>query len=143
MRCVVPGRRVLFVAAILTLTSGAVLHAGQDLVLAWEATPSSEPLHYFVYYGRGGGPTNRISTGILTRGKLKNLLNGKKYFFYVTAANKAGEESVPSNLLSFSMPAETVPRPNHPPLLNSIGNLTASAGQLLSLQLSAWEILPL
>src|SRR5438132_12291180 len=82
--------------------------AVQSILLAWDPSPSSDVVRYKLYYGNvAANLTNQIvfavDLGEATGFHLENLKVDETYFAYVTAFNRSGLESKPSNLLTFSV----------------------------------------
>ena len=88
--------------------------ANQSVNLAWDANPEPDIAKYKVYWGlESGAPTESLDIGKVTAATVRHLDDGATYFFTVTAINKAGEESEPSNEVS-------TPTPSHPPRLHTL-----------------------
>lgn len=101
----------LLFRAILGWTAGgwfaAVLLSARGLAssvtFAWDPSPDPLVSSYFLYFGEvGGWNTNKLSIGPGTSAYLDGLTAGTAYFFYVTASESGGPESLPSNLLTFT-----------------------------------------
>jgi hypothetical protein len=77
-----------------------------DVNLAWNASPDAGVTGYKLYYGLVGATKQTMNVGLKTNCTVTGLLSGKAYEFQATAYN-ATSESDPSNLLSYSLPADT------------------------------------
>ena len=94
----------------MVILSFGIREAGavQSILLAWDPSPSSDVVRYKLYYGNvAANLTNQIvfavDLGEATGFHLENLKVDETYFAYVTAFNRSGLESKPSNLLTFSV----------------------------------------
>ncbi|MEZ5329490.1 MAG: cadherin-like domain-containing protein [Verrucomicrobiales bacterium] len=79
-------------------------HAFADATvkLAWDPNPESDDVTgYRVYYGTVEGIyPNDVDAGNTTNATVSGLIDGRKYFFVVTAYNASGLESLPSESVS-------------------------------------------
>ena len=81
-----------------------------SVTLMWDPSPDSNAVGYAVYYGTVGTPTpTRNDVGNTTNAPVNNLQPGLTYFFYVTAYDGARNESDPSNVINYSVPAGAPP----------------------------------
>src|SRR5882672_7883004 len=105
-RCAQAGVSVVF--AFFLLLAGSAL-AGQTK-LAWDANPDPAVAGYMLYYGEvSRNYTGKVDVGNQTTYVLTGLLEGKGYFYAVTAYDSTRTESGFSNEASatipFSMPS--------------------------------------
>lgn len=71
--------------------------------LQWDASPSSGIAGYAIYYGvSGSSATNRIDAGMSLSYTVTGLAPSTTYFFYVVVYDAFGDESPPSNILTFT-----------------------------------------
>ncbi len=83
--------------------SGAA-HAAQAS-LAWNANPQPEVAGYMVHYGQvSGAYTNKVDVGKVTAYTIAGLLDGRTYYYAVTAYDAGRAESPFSNEASASTP---------------------------------------
>jgi hypothetical protein len=76
------------------------------VTLAWDKSPSTEVIGYKLYYGTSSGHHSLLAdTGNQTSYTVKDLTDGKTYYFVVTAYDSNGVESSPSNEVSYYAPA--------------------------------------
>ena len=91
MRKIIIG--VLMLAAV-SVTAG-------DLKVTWQPNTEPDLAGYFVYYGTKARPqANRLDVGRQTQYLIQNLSAGETYYLSVTAVDKAGNESVASELIA-------------------------------------------
>jgi hypothetical protein len=103
--------------------------ADQSLTLKWDASPDSDISGYRLYYGEiSGSSTNQLSAGNNTSATV-SLLSGRSYFAYVTAVNRDGQESRPSNLLTYA--------PQSGPTLPLIPDQLVTEGATLAVSVTA------
>jgi len=96
--------KVLLTAALCTAVCGATW-AGQNVSLAWKASPDPNAVGYAVYYGTlSGAYTSRIDAGTNTNCTVPDLTEGVEYHFVAMAYDANGLESPPSNEVSFTVP---------------------------------------
>jgi hypothetical protein len=68
-----------------------------DLKVTWQPNTEPDLAGYFVYYGKKERPqANRINVGRQTQYLIQNLPAGETYYVSVTAVDKSGNESSPS-----------------------------------------------
>jgi lysophospholipase L1-like esterase len=75
----------------------------QDVTVAWDDVPNATS--YNIYWSDKSGVNQKNGTkiaNVTNPYKLKNLIEGKKYYFIVTAVNQSGE-SPPSEEFSFTV----------------------------------------
>ena len=81
--------------------------ASDSVTLAWSPSPSPDVAGYYVYYGVASGIyTSKIFAGNTNSVTLSNLVAGTTYYFVVTCFDTAGDESVPSNEATYTVPAD-------------------------------------
>jgi hypothetical protein len=98
---------ILRVCGFLSLVACA---PASPVVLAWNPSPDTNALGYFIRIGKATGSYSiRIDALSNTTFAVSNLTVGKKYYAAVTAYDSALVESIPSNEVSFIVPAETTP----------------------------------
>src|SRR6266496_2775446 len=105
---------------IILAISNSPARAGSNVTLAWDPSPDTSVVGYIVYYGlAGGSSTNSLDAAGQTTATVSNLTAGANEFFYVTAYNSQRVESLPSNLVNYTIPAA-----NTPPTIASITSRT-------------------
>jgi hypothetical protein len=97
---------LFFLACFLPLLVAKATAGG--VTLAWD--PNSEPdlAGYRVHYGTAATPYDKLVDVVTTSATIANLVNGVTYTFAVTAYNDAGNESVYSQPLSYTMGSSRV-----------------------------------
>src|SRR4051812_5049398 len=76
-----------------------------SVTLAWDASPSSNATGYFLYWMLPDGSGKvAYDVGNATTARVDNLTPGQTYNFYATAYSAAGNESGPSNTLTYTVP---------------------------------------
>ncbi len=120
-------RRLGTLCAILMLAaSSSLAQTVQNVTLAWDASPDASVVGYILRYGIVGGiSTNSLDVANQTTGTASNLNAGTTVFFFVTAYNAQRLESLPSNLITYTVPGVN----NTPPTISSIANQTIAAGR--------------
>src|SRR5947207_2689155 len=74
-----------------------------DVTLAWEADQNPSIAGYRLHSGTSSGVyTQTTELGNTTSTLVSNLIDGKTYFFVVTAYNNGSVESSPSNEISYT-----------------------------------------
>ena len=92
-----------FLIVFYSICSGAA-HAAQAS-LAWTANPQPQVAGYMLYYGQvSGGYTNKVDVGKVTSYTIAGLLDGKAYYYAVTAYDAGRAESPFSNEASATTP---------------------------------------
>src|SRR6266513_2869094 len=111
-------RRLGTLCAILMLAaSSSLAQTVQNVTLAWDASPDASVVGYILRYGIVGGiSTNSLDVANQTTGTASNLSAGTTVFFFVTAYNAQHVESLPSNLITYTVPGLN----NTPPTISSI-----------------------
>ncbi len=108
--------------------------AGQSVSLAWDASPDTNVVGYFLYYGTTSGAySSKINAGGSTTATVTNLTLGTTYYFAATAYDAAGDESVPSNEISYAVPT------NGPPVLTPVTDQVITVQQSLCITNSAFD----
>lgn len=108
-------------------------HAMPDRVtVAWDPNPEPDIAGYRVYYGvAGSGLTNIVNPVTSTQQSILSLVPQTPYWFYVTAVNTAGLESDPSEILTYTTPADLAPTlsigPDRMAIVPATISLTATA----------------
>jgi len=98
---------MLFFLATFT-TSAAEGLISCPVTLAWDASPDASVNGYALYYGiENSNLTNRVDVGLAQSVTLTNLYAYSNYFFFATAYNVLGIESIPSGILFYAPPAIT------------------------------------
>jgi hypothetical protein len=106
--------------------------ADQSVSLAWDASPDTNVVGYFLYYGTASGTySSKINAGGNTTATATNLALGTTYFFAATAYDAVGDESVPSNEISYAVPT------NGPPVLTRVTDQVITIQQPLCITNSA------
>ena len=137
MNCPVTDRPFLLALALAVASGSSLAFADQQVSLTWDPSPDPTTVGYYIYYGEAGGVMTKVPAGEAMRGNLSGLLDDKRYQLYVTAVNGAGEESAPSEVISYRTAPAPGQVPNTPPLLDPIPDQTVNPGQVLMSQLSA------
>ena len=84
----------------------------QSVTLAWDPSPDSTVVGYFLYYGPASDNcTNRLDAGNSTSATLSGLQPGVAFYFNVTAYDATGQESPPSNEISYTLPVKAPQAP--------------------------------
>jgi hypothetical protein len=87
------------------LTFSVFAGQNQSITLAWVPSQSVNVSGYHIYYGTASGYyTEKITVGDVTTANISDLLQGATYFFVVTAVDTLGQESVPSNEITYTVP---------------------------------------
>ena len=74
---------------------------GESVALAWSSSLTTNVTGYYVYYGLTGTAATRVDVGNRTTATVSGLQSTSAYFFYATAYDTAGGESVLSEVLSY------------------------------------------
>jgi len=94
--------------------------------LAWNYSPDPTVTGYAIYYSAAGSwETNRYDVGMTNEATMFCLLADSNYVFYVVSYDAYGDESAPSNFVTYG-----------PPALSSL-TITPTVDGTLSLQFSA------
>jgi len=88
--------------------SAAALVLLPSVTLIFDASPDASVTGYRIYYGIGE-MTNSVDLGLELTGQIGNLVPGETYRFVAVSYNVLGQESVPSNEVSYIVPVPTVP----------------------------------
>src|SRR6266542_1421336 len=117
-RCFLLGLSALFLAL------SPLARATQSVTLAWDRSTDSAVTGYKVYYtDLATATTSAINAGNVTSNTVPGLVEAKTYSFYVVSYNASAIESVPSNLINY-----TVPSVNTAPTISNIADLSTSQG---------------
>jgi len=106
MRCRFRSSVAFATVALATILAALVPCRAADVTLAWDRSVEADVIGYRVYYGRS--PARMINTVEVPgtpQAIIPNLPDGYTYFFTVTAYNRSGLESFPSEWVSYSPPA--------------------------------------
>ncbi len=100
----------LFFALIIVLFMCSVVCA-ETVGLQWDASPDSRVTGYIVYWQEDGTTEEyHIDVGDALTIELPSYFEqGKTYDFWATAYDANGFESAPSNILTYTFPANMVP----------------------------------
>lgn len=79
---------------------------GVAMDLIWEPSPDTNAVGYIVYWGPTNGVPTALIVGMNLTASVSNLQAGVAYHFWVTAHDVLGQESEPSNVLRYDVPAE-------------------------------------
>ncbi len=108
-------------AILMLAASSSLAQTVQNVTLAWDASPDASVVGYILRYGIVGGiSTNSLDVANQTTGTASNLNAGTTVFFFVTAYNAQRLESLPSNLITYTVPGVN----NTPPTISSITSPT-------------------
>ena len=104
-------RFLLLGLSALFLAWSPFAQATQSVTLAWDRSTDTTVTGYKLYYTDvAAGSTSAINAGNVTSNTVPGLLETKTYSFYVVSYNASGVESVPSNVISYTVPsANTAP----------------------------------
>jgi hypothetical protein len=90
---------------ILALLFSVILATGGEAVLEWDPNPEPEVTGYRIHYGtESGAYVTTKDAGKVTTTKIEGLTAGTLYFFVATAYDAEGNESPPSNEVSYTPP---------------------------------------
>jgi len=82
----------------------------QSVSLAWNASTTPGTMNYRVRYGTtSGNYSTSLNAGNKTTATVTGLKAGTRYYFAVTATDSSGNESLPSNEVSFQTSSATPP----------------------------------
>lgn len=109
----------LLVASLVFATSGFCFAA--SVTVAWDPSPDPVVIGYTVRYGTNTGQySSFLVVGANTQATISGLVEGKTYFFAVTAHTLLGLESGPSEELRYTVPGGSS---GSQPTLNPISDL--------------------
>jgi hypothetical protein len=113
--------------AALILSVGHALAAGGNSVsLAWDPNPETDVVGYRLQYGTVAGVyPNFVDAGAATSATVNGLNQGTTYHFTVVAYNSAGQNSTPSEAVTYTVPGT----PNTAPLATASTLTVAEDGQ--------------
>jgi hypothetical protein len=122
--------RLIKLAAVLALLWNLPLLATTlptgSVTLLWNPSPSPDIAGYEVLYGTASGDySSEVLVGDTNVVTISNLEPGITYYFAVTCYNSVGEESVPSNEATYTVPADLT----NPPAV--LGNTALTAAVLV------------
>src|SRR5439155_355479 len=82
----------------------------QSVTLAWDRSTDSTVTGYKLYYSDiSTSSTSSVNAGNSISNTVSGLVEGKTYSFYAAAYNSSGAESVPSNLINYTVPSTNTP----------------------------------
>jgi hypothetical protein len=83
----------------------ATLPDSHKVTLAWDSSPDAWVAGYALHHGTvSGNCTVRLDVGANTSATVSNLMAGVIYYFIATAYTSDGQESLPSNEVSYMVP---------------------------------------
>jgi hypothetical protein len=83
----------------------AIVPPGQSVTLAWDPCLDTNVVGFNVHYGAASRSyTNTVDAGNATNATISGLVAGTTHFFAVTAYDRQGIESDPSNEVSYTVP---------------------------------------
>lgn len=109
-----------------------------DVTLAWDPSANTNTVSYNVYSSKGGTTNSIQVAGGTTLATVTGLELGQTYQFYVTAIDKKGAESAPSNVIQYTVPT-TGTTANTPPVVGYIPDQMVVAGDTLNFAVSAFD----
>ena len=122
--------RALSFACLTVLACSATLSAQ---TLMWNANTESNLAGYVVQYGpQSGNPATTLDVGNVTSRQFTGLQAGTTYYFRVLAYNTSGQQSAPSNQVSYAVPG--VPSPSLSVTSLSPTSGPTSGGTVITLQ---------
>jgi hypothetical protein len=87
------------------LFAGFAAGAVSEVTLEWDPNPEPEVSGYRLHFGTEPGSYDQSrDAGNQTTASVSELVAGKTYYFVVTAYDASGNESLPSNEVSFAAP---------------------------------------
>jgi hypothetical protein len=96
-------RLLIALASLVLIHSHSNAQATQTVLLSWDASPDPSVVGYNVYYGTGSGNyTNIVNVGGASFTTIPGIVEGKTYYFAVTAFDLFGQESVFSNEVNYT-----------------------------------------
>ena len=111
---------------------------GCPVTLAWDPSADVDVTGYAIYYGvQNSAFTNRVDVGPAQTVTLTNLYANSDYFFFATAYNVLGIESVPSGVLFYSTPAITRLRLARPSDGSTVLRFRSAAGSPCRIEYSS------
>lgn len=111
---------ILLLSALTCL--GQLVPSSPSVTLAWDDSPSTNVVNYFVYVGpQSGAYSTKLLAGLTNRFTVGSIKPGATYFFAVTATDdpsqlgglpvQSDRESVFSNEVSYTSPTNPPPLP--------------------------------
>ena len=95
--------------SLLIVLIPALVLAGTDVTLAWNANDEPDLAGYRIHWGdQSGNYTSQVDVGNVTEYKIENLPDGT-YFFAATAYDDSGNESGYSNEVSATLTDDKAP----------------------------------
>ncbi len=104
-----PAGAGLFGAVVFSLSCCSAAFGDRSISLEWSPSPSTDVSGYRIYYGT----TNAIITNSLDAGPefstmISGLQEGQTYFFFATAYDLEGNESIPSDPVWYTVPTSSL-----------------------------------
>jgi hypothetical protein len=94
---------LFFIFLLFAVYAFAILPKNMRVTLAWDHSPDTNVIGYFLYYRTNNQPyTMRVDTGYTNLYKFTNLYHNITYYFIATAYSAEGIESEPSNEVSYT-----------------------------------------
>jgi hypothetical protein len=122
---------VLFFYLLMVVATQAVTRPTASVTLAWDPSPDSQVVGYYVYAGTtSGSTTNRFDAGNALNFRVAGLAYGKTNYFVVKAYDVNGNESDPSNEISYVAAFRILPPPKYE-------LASAPSGSISSFQMSS------
>jgi len=131
-------RIIAFLAALILWIAmiAASCQAAVTVDLAWDPSLDTNATGYIVYWGPIAQTLPlRMPVGTNLTAVITGLQPGVTYDFYVTAHDDLGQESDPSNVVTYAVPDE-----NHAPSLDPLTNVVALIGQTVTLTACASDV---
>ncbi len=114
--------------------------ASLSVTLTWDPSPGENIASYVVYSGTASGRYSAFTNVNQTQVTLGGLQSGQTYFFAVTARDTTGEESDPSNEISYQVPVST--NADLPSEVNCVRELSEGESEHAALLNTAYEAAP-
>lgn len=96
---------VIVISLICGLSTQAVIPTTAQVTLAWDASPDSQVTGYTVSMGNASGTySNSFDAGNALTFRVSGLIPSVTYYFVVKAYDANGNESDPSNEISYTAP---------------------------------------
>src|SRR5881397_3562513 len=106
LRLWIATRFFLLGLSALFLAWSPLAQATQSVTLAWDRSTDATTTGYKLYYTDvATATTSAINAGNVTSNTVSGLTETKTYSFYVVAYNASAVESVPSNLINYTVPS--------------------------------------
>ena len=80
----------------------------ETATLAWDANPEPDIAGYLLSYGESSGTyRDAVDAGNTTEKEVTGLIQGKTYYFVVSAYNRSGAKSAPSTEISYTIGSDS------------------------------------